>query len=110
MGLNLSRGKAIKYYSSDRITQIVGNGLVCLIDEKTEYKNFFNNQEMVFYNSLNDLSEKVIKISSDEKLRKKIAKNGKNKYMKYFNSDLVSEYIIDKTLDIKSNKSYLWEK
>ena len=26
MGLNLSRGEAIKYYSSDRITQIVGNG------------------------------------------------------------------------------------
>ena len=41
MGLNLSRGEAIKYYSSDRITQIVGNGLVCLIDEKTEYRNFF---------------------------------------------------------------------
>ena len=30
--------------------------------------------------------------------------------MKHFNSDLVSEYIIDKTLDIKSNKKYLWEK
>ena len=110
MGLNLSRGEAIKYYSSDRITQIVGNGLVCLIDAKTDYGNFFSNNEMVFYNSVNDLSEKVIKISSDEKLRKKIAKNGKKKYMKYFNSDLVSEYIIDKTLDIKSNKSYLWEK
>ncbi len=110
MGLNLSRGEAIKYYSSDRITQIVGNGLVCLIDEKTDYKNFFNNDEMVFYKNVNDLSEKITKISSDEKLRKKIAKNGKRKYMKYFNSDLVSEYIIDKTLDIKSNKKYLWEK
>ncbi len=109
MGLNLSRGEAIKYYSSDRITQIVGNGLVCLIDEKTNYRNFFNNNEMVFYNNVNDLSEKIIKISSDEKLRKKIARNGKNKYMKYFNSDLVSEYIIDKTLEIKSNKKYLWE-
>ena len=110
MGLNLSRGEAIKYYSSDRITQIVGNGLVCLIDEKTNYRNFFNNNEMVFYKDVNDLSEKITKISSDEKLRKKIAKNGKKKYMKHFNSDLVSEYIIDKTLDIKSNKKYLWEK
>ena len=109
MGLNLSRGDAIKYYSSDRITQIVGNGLVCLIDEKTKYKNFFNDNEMVFYKNVNDLSEKVIKISSDERLRKKIARNGKIKYMKYFNSDLVSEYIIDKTLDIKSKKKYLWE-
>jgi len=110
MGLNLSRGEAIKYYSSDRITQIVGNGLVCLIDEKTSYRNFFNNNEMVFYKNVEDLSEKILKISSDEKIRKRIARNGKAKYMKYFNSDLVSEYIIDKTLEIKPNKKYLWEK
>ena len=85
MGLNLSRGEAIKYYSSDRITQIVGNGLVCLIDEKTEYRDFFNDDEMVFYKNLSDLSEKIIKVSNDEKLRKKLQKNGKSKYMKYFN-------------------------
>ena len=64
MGLNLSRGDAIKYYSSDRITQIIGNGLVCLIDEKTEYSNFFNSNEMVFYKNSSDLSEKIIKIST----------------------------------------------
>jgi len=110
MGLNLSRGDAIKYYSSDRITQIVGNGLVCLIDHKTGYQDFFNKNEMVFYKSVSDLSEKIIKISSDDKLRKKIARNGKKKYMKYFNSDLVSEYIINKSLEIKTNKKYLWEK
>ena len=61
MGLNLSRGDAIKYYSSDRITQIVGNGLVCLIDEKTQYRDFFNDKEMVFYKNISDLSEKIIK-------------------------------------------------
>jgi len=110
MGLNLSRGKAIKYYSSDRITQIVGNGLVCLIDEKTKYRNFFNDNEMVFYSNISDLSEKILKISKEDKLRRKIAKNGKEKYMKYFNSTLVANYIINKTLDLKDKKNYLWEK
>ncbi len=110
MGLNLSRGKAIKYYSSDRITQIVGNGLVCLIDQNTNYNNFFNNDEMVFYKNVNDLSEKILKISRDEKLRKKIAKKGKEKYMKYFNSNLVANYIIEKTLDFRKSNKYLWEK
>ena len=109
MGLNLSRGAAIKYYSSDRITQIIGNGLVCLIDEKTKYQNFFNNNEMVFYKSINDLSEKIIRISSDEKLRKSIGRKGKLKYMKYFNSDIVSKYIVNKTLDRKDSNKYLWE-
>ncbi len=65
---------------------------------------------MVFYKNTNDLSEKILKISSDDKLRKKIAKNGKIKYMKFFNSDLVSKYIIDRTLDIKSKDKYLWQK
>ena len=110
MGLNLSRGEAIKYYSSDRITQIVGNGLVCLIDEKTQYRDFFNDDEMVFYKNINDLSEKILKITNDEKLRKNIAKKGKDKYMKYFNSNIVSKYIINKTMNINNNEKYLWEK
>ena len=108
MGLNLSRGKAIKYYSSDRITQIIGNGLVCLIDEKTQYRDFFNDTEMVFYKNISDLSEKILKISRDEKLRKMIAKKGKNKYMKYFNSNIVADFIINKTLDINNKKKYFW--
>ena len=108
MGLNLSRGEAIKYYSSDRITQIVGNGLVCLIDEKTQYRDFFENSEMVFYKNISDLSEKILKISRDEKLRKSIAKNGKKKYMKYFNSTLVADFIINKTLGRVDKKKYLW--
>ena len=108
MGLNLSRGEPIKYYSSDRITQIIGNGLVTLIDEKTCYRDFFSDQEMVFYKNLDDLSEKIKKISSDEKLRKKIGRLGSQKYLKYFNSTLVADFIINKTLNINSKKKYFW--
>ena len=110
MGLNLSRGDAIKYYSSDRITQIVGNGLVCLIDEKTQYRDFFTDQEMVFYKNISDLSEKILRVSNDEKLRKSLGKKGKDKYMKYFNSTLVAEYIINKTLGSNNNKKFFWDK
>jgi len=108
MGLNLSRGEAIKYYSSDRITQIVGNGLVCLIDEKTNYRDFFDDTEMVFYKNENDLAEKIKKISRDEKIRKLIARRGKKKYMQHFNSTKVAEFIINKTLDIKAKKKFFW--
>jgi len=108
MGLNLSRGAPIKYYSSDRIAQIIGNGLVTLINQKTQYDDFFNNKEMVFYKNLSDLSEKIIKISNDEKLRKSIGKAGKKKYFKYFNSTIVADFLINKTLDINRSKKYFW--
>ena len=108
MGLNLSRGSPIKYYSSDRISQITGNGLVTLIDEKTGYRDFFNDKEMVFYSNVYDLKEKISKISRDEKLRKSIGRNGKKKYSKFFNSNLVADFIINKTLEINPKKKYLW--
>ena len=65
---------------------------------------------MIFYKNISDLSEKIQRISYDDKLRKKIAKNGKEKYMKYFNSTKVADFIINKTLNIKSKNKYLWEK
>ena len=108
MGLNLSRGEPIKYYSSDRITQIIGNGLVTLIDEKTGYQDFFNNNEMVFYKNVDDLSEKISRISQDEKLRKKIGKKGRDKYLKYFNSTLVADFILSKTFDLKTKNKHIW--
>ncbi len=110
MGLNLSRGKPIKYYSSDRIAQLVGNGLLTFIDEKTFLKDFFTSKELIFYKDIFDLSYKLKKYKKDKKNGKKIARLGRNKYLKYFNSDLVSDFILSKTLDMKSKNNYIWEK
>ncbi len=110
MGLNLSRGKPIKYYSSDRIAQIMGNGLLTFIDEKTFLNDFFSKDEMIFYKNIDDLSYKLNKYKKDKKNGKKIAKKGKQKYFKYFNSTIVSDYIISNIFDLKSNNKFIWNK
>jgi hypothetical protein len=109
MALNLSQGKPTKYYSSDRIAQLIGNGILTFIDEKTKLNKFFLKDEVVFYKSMSDLSKKINFYKINHKLRNKIAKKGQNKYLKYFNSTLVSEFIVNKTMNIKSKKKYLWE-
>ena len=110
MGLNLSRGKPIKYYSSDRLAQLVGNGLLTFIDERTHLNDFFSSKEIIFYKNLDDLSYKLNKFKKDELNRKRIAKNGKKFYFKYFNSTLVADFILNKTLDKKKTNNFLWEK
>ena len=110
MGLNLSRGKPIKYYSSDRIAQYMGNGLLTIIHEDTKYNDFFNNNEIVTYKSFKDLVNKIIYFIKNDNKRKFIAHNGKKKYLKEFNSKKVSKFIILKTLKIKSNDRFLWNK
>ena len=102
IGLNLSQGKPAKYYSSDRFSQLIGNGLLVMIDENTKIGNFFTKDEIVLYKNVNDLSEKIIKYSNDNILRSKIAKKGK-KYFKYFNSTTIAEFIINKSFGIKKN-------
>ena len=110
MGLNLSRGKPIKYYSSDRISQLMGNGLLTFVDKDTHLRDFFSDNEIIFYKNIEDLSYKLNKYKRDKSKRKKIAKNGKKKYFKYLNSTIIADYIINKTLDKKTSKSFIWEK
>ena len=107
IGLNLSQGKPAELYSSDRFAQLIGNGLLVMIDEKTKIGNFFKNDEIILYKNINDLSSKIIKFSNDNKLRCKIAKKGRDKYFKHFNSTIIAEYIINKTIGTK--KKYYWE-
>ena len=108
MGINLSRGKPIKYYSSDRIAQIVGNGLLTFIDKKTYLSDFFSSDEMIFYKDIDDLVNKLEKFKKDKKTGKKIAKKGRDKYFRCFNSNIVSDYIISKTFGVKSKYKFIW--
>ena len=102
MGLNLSRGKATKYYSSNRIASIMGNGILTFIDEKVQMNDFFKTNEIITYSDINDLSEKIKFYAKNEKLRIKIAKNGKKKYFKLFNEVKISEYIVNISIGKKS--------
>ena len=79
-----------------------------MIDEKTKFGDFLKNDEIILYKDVDDLSEKIEKYSNDDKLRKKIAKKGRDKYFKYFNSTIIADFIIKKTFSIKSKKFY-WE-
>ena len=95
MALNLSRGRPTKYYSSNRIASIMGNGLLTFIDKNVGMSDFFNKEEIVFYSSINDLSDKIKFYSRNDKLRRIIAKKGKTKYFKLFNESKITKYMID---------------
>ena len=95
MGLNLSRGNPTKYYSSNRIASIMGNGLLTFVDEKVQMRDFFNKNEIIFYKNIHDLADKIKFYSKNDKIRQKIARSGQKKYFKLFNETKVSKYFID---------------
>lgn len=109
MGINLSRGEPVKYYSSDRIAQLLGNGLLTFIDKKTCFNDFLSNKEIIFYNDIEDLSDKINKYKKDKKEARKIAKKGRDTYLKNFNSTIVADFILSKIFDYKSKNKFIWE-
>jgi glycosyltransferase involved in cell wall biosynthesis len=97
MGLNLSRGAPTKLYSSNRIASIMGNGLLTFIDKKTQFDKIFNKDEVVLYNNVRDLSEKINYYKKNNSALIKIARNGQKKYFNLFNEKKISKYIVDKS-------------
>ena len=94
MALNLSRGRPTKYYSSNRIASVIGNGLLTFLDKKIQMNDFFNSKEVIFYDNITDLADKLIFYSKKDMLRKKIAQNGKKKYFQLFNEKRITNYFL----------------
>ena len=110
MALNLSRGTTLKYYSSDRISQLMGNGVLTFIDKKTKLNEIIKSNEAVFYRDINDLVKKIRFYKNNPKSRIKIAKNGKKASLERFNSEVVASYMVAKTMGCKVIKKFNWQK
>ena len=99
VALNLSRGKPLKYTSSNRLASLIGNGIYTFVNEKTYFSDFFNENEMGFYKDVNDLGLKVEKIISNPQKLKRFSKNGKRRYFELFNNKKITKKMIDKTFN-----------
>ena len=110
MSLNLSRGKPLKYASSNRIASYMGNGILTFINEKVKFQELFSNKEMVFYKNESDLISKILDLKDDMNTINKISKNGRKKYFRIFNNLIVSDYILSKTLGSSPKYKYAWDK
>ena len=97
MSLNLSRGKPLKYTSSNRIAALIGNGIFTFIDDKTKFRHFFNEDEVGFYKNIDDLGKKIEYLLKYPNKINKYAKQGKAKYFKLFNNKIITKQIIEKT-------------
>ena len=109
MALNLSQGNPLKFYSSDRLAQLIGNGILTFVDVRTQLNKLFSKKEVVFYKNNNDLINKIIKFKNSDKLRNKIAYQGMKKYHTNMNSEKIAHFIVNKTLNINTKLNFFWE-
>ncbi len=108
--LNLSRGGPYKYTSSNRIATYVGNGMPTFVDKDLKFSDFFNKNELLFYENEKDIIRQISLLIKNPKKIYNIGKNGKKKYFRLFKNTIISDFIISKTFRIKGKYNYIWEK
>jgi len=108
MGLNLSRRDNIPYYSSDRIAQLAGNGLLVFIPETPGFRHLFTDDEVVYFQRPADLLEKVRHYQRHDEQRKKIACQGRLKAHKSYSTQRIANFISEATFQTGFSEAYEW--
>ena len=110
ISLNLSRKPNLKYYSSDRISQYLGNGSCIFVDKNSKLEDLFKIDEVVFFDSedIIDFQNKIEFYSLNKDEAKRIAKKGWERGHKDYNERIVTNYFLDIALHKKPTKEYSW--
>ncbi|MBV8472946.1 MAG: glycosyltransferase family 1 protein [Hyphomicrobiales bacterium] len=108
IGLNVSKRNDIYLYSSDRIAQLVGNGLATVIDRATGYEEFLAEGEFVYFSTASELMEKLTRLAGEPAYRQNVAAAGRARYHALFNETIVAKYIVDVAFGEFSDKAYPW--
>ena len=108
MGLNLSQGEGDPLYSSDRMSQYTGNGLMTLIHRRTGYDQIYKEDELVFYDDFDQLLEKIGYFIEHDDEARAIAMKGWKRTHEIFNEQLVTKYITEVTFRQELSEDYQW--
>lgn len=108
MGLCLNRTYDYHWYSSDRMTQYMGNGLVTLLRRGTGFEEFFTDEDLAFYDDEAELQRKLDFFVADDGQRRAVARNGWEKVHAAFATEKVTQYILDVTFENPFSFDYYW--
>lgn len=95
MGLNISRRNDVRLYSSDRLAQMAGSGMLVFVDRATGYGEIFGDDCFAFYSTEAELFEKLDFYHRDDAARRQVARRGWEAYRSAFDSGLIGAYIVD---------------
>ncbi len=110
ISLNLSRKPYLKFYSSDRISQYLGNGSCIFIDINSKLDELFTNEEVIFFdsNDVTSLGKKLHDALENIDNVRSIAKKGWERGHKYYNEIIITNYFIDIAFNGKATQEYSW--
>ena len=109
MGLSINRFENWKWYASDRITHLMGNGVLTFQYDGNQMQDFFSEKETVYFHTPADLAEKVAFYNAHDDARSAIAAAGRARYHALFNAQRTLRYMVEAVQKDAFSERYEWE-
>jgi len=108
LGLNISRRADWPLYTSDRLAQMIGNGMAVLTERASGYDTIFSDDEILFFSSVDELVGKIRDAVARPERRQEIAARGRDSYIRLFNERIVARYMVDFAFGREDAALYGW--
>jgi hypothetical protein len=108
MGLSISRPDDIYLYASDRMSQLLGNGLLTFISRTTGFQDLFGDDQIAFYDGLEELVDKLDFFARHDRQRQEVAEAGWRAAHSMFASHRIAKYILERSFAEPLSETYPW--
>lgn len=107
MGLSLDRFSGWKWYSSDRITHLVGNGILTFLQRRGDHPLYADREE-VFFGTPEELADKINFFQAHDAERRRIAAACRAAYVRRFDARRVLKYMVETVRGEAWSEPYEW--
>ena len=109
MGLSINRFENWKWYASDRLTHLMGNGVLTFQYDGNGMQDFFSSEETVYFHAASELADKISFYNAHDEARRKVAAAGRARYHRLFAAARVLRYLVEATLGEPFSEAYEWQ-
>ncbi len=108
MALNISRRNDVFLYSSDRLAQLLGNGLLTFSPRVPGLDRLFSEEHLVHFDGLDDLLDKLAHFHRHEDQRRAIARAGRLQAHRVCGVERVCRFMLETVFALPASDSYQW--
>lgn len=109
MGLNLNRIENWPWYTSARLSQLMGNGLLAFVWDKGDMRHFFTDEHVAFFKNEDELFSKIVEFQNNDANRRVVAAAGRAFYHEHFSGQRVVQFMVETALNRPYSHDYIWK-
>ena len=108
MGLSYNRLNDVPFYTSDRLTQLTGNGLLVFSPKVPGLERLFSDEELVYYDDTDALVQKILYFHENPEEGRRIAEQGWKRAHSSYAGERVGRFLLETIFEQPYTEPYEW--